>query len=146
MAKNQEPWPRTLFGFRLLWPFGTVLGTTLFTICNPECIESASNDMVSHTGKVLYTTTANEHNRVLLQIVPDPRNIGGNFYTVCQTDAGDFAQGRIRLLGRRRIYANTNSALLGTALKGGSAGFFPDLFPPFSYQLVNRGHSSIKLR
>ncbi len=132
-------------GFWSLWPFGTILGTALFAICNSQGVKSASNDMVSDTGKVLYTATANEHNGVLLQIVPDPRDIGGNFYTVCQTDAGDFAQGRIRFLGRRRIYANTNSPLLGAALKGGSVGFLPGLFPSFSDQLVDSGHYSIKL-
>ena len=144
MAKKQNHGPES-FGSWLLWPFGTVLGTALFAICNPQRIEGASNDMVSHTGKVLYTAPANEHNGVLLQIVPNARDIGGNFYTVCQADTGDFAQGRIRFLGRRRIHANTNSALLGATLKGGSAGFFPDLFPSFSYQLADSGHSSIKL-
>src|SRR5208337_2470172 len=134
-----------LFGFWLLWPFGTVLGTALLAIGNSQRIESSSNDMVPDTWKVLYTATANEHNGVLLQIVPDPRDIGCNFNTVCQADAGDFAQGRIGLLGRRRIYANTNSALLRAALKGGSAGFFPDFFPSFSDQLVDSGHSGIKL-
>ena len=135
-----------LVKFWLLWPLRTVLGTALLSVGNPERIESAANDMVAHTGKVLDTAATNEHYGVLLQVVPNPRDIGCNFYTVCQADTGDFAQGRIRLLWRRSVYANTNSALLRTALKGGRAGFFPHFFPSFSDQLINSGHSCFQLQ
>ena len=66
MATNQRAMAPELFGFWLLRPFGTVLGTALLAIRNSQRIESSSNDMVPDSGKVLYTATANEHNGVLL--------------------------------------------------------------------------------
>jgi hypothetical protein len=68
-------------------------------------------------------------------------NIGSYLYPVGEAHAGDFAQSRIGLLWRSRINANTDPALLGTALKGRGARFFPDLFPTFSDQLIDSGHS-----
>ena len=47
--------------------------STLYT----HGIQCAPNDVVTDTGKVFDAATANEHNRVLLQIVSDPWNVGG---------------------------------------------------------------------
>jgi len=149
---KERPWRKTwshgpeLLRFWLLWPFSAIFGTSLLAIRNSQRIEGTPDDVVSHTRKVLHTTAANEHNGVLLQIVPDSGDIGSNFYTVCQADTGDFAKRRIRFLWRHGIYANANSALLGAALKGGSARFFSNFFPSFSDQLVDSGHSVFKLR
>lgn len=145
MAKKSAM-ARKFFGFRLLWPFSAVFGTALLAISNPQRIEGASNDVVSDTWKVLYTAAANEHNGVFLQIVPDPRDIGGDFYTVCEANTGDFTQGRIGFLWRHGIYANANSPFLRTALKGWGAGFPAHFLPSSSDQLVNSGHRCFKLR
>ena len=109
-------------------------------------VERASNDVISDTRKVLHTTPANKHHGVLLQIVPYARDIGSNFHTVCQADTSDFAQGRVRLFGRRRIDTHTNPAFLRAALKCGSTRFFPNFLPSLPYQLVDCGHYFFRLR
>jgi len=145
MAKLTEPWP-ALLKSGLLRPLGAVLGTALFTVGHSQCVERATNDVISDTGKVLHTAPANKHHGVLLQIVPYARDIGSNFHTVCQTDTSDFTQGRVRFFGRRRIDTHTNPAFLGAALKCGSTGFLPNFHPSLPYQLVDCGHYFFKLR
>ena len=66
MAKFQRAMAPELFEFWLLRPLSTVLGTSLLTVGNPQSIESAANDMVANTWKVLDTAATDEHNGVLL--------------------------------------------------------------------------------
>ena len=48
--------------------------------------------MIADTGKVFYTTTADEHYAVLLQVVSFTGNICCNFKSVHKTDTCDFTQ------------------------------------------------------
>ena len=84
MAKVEEPWPAfsinpTYFG--LLAPY---FERPCLRSATPKRIERATNDVIADTGKVLHTAAANKHNRVLLQIVPDARDVGCYLHPVCQ--------------------------------------------------------------
>ena len=53
----------------LLRTLGAVLGTRLATILHTLCIEHAAQNVVAHTGKIANATAADQHDRVLLQVV-----------------------------------------------------------------------------
>jgi hypothetical protein len=89
----------------------------LAAISNPRSVEAAANRVVAHTREILYTTAANQHNRVLLQVVAFTTDIRGNFIAVNKTYTAHFTQGRVRLLRRRGVNASTNAALLWRTLK-----------------------------
>ena len=58
--------------------------------------------MVANSGQVLDAAAADEHDRVLLQVVPLTGDVRRDFHPVRQPDAGDLAQCRVRLLRRLR--------------------------------------------
>ena len=61
--------------------------------CWQRCsIKSTSDDVVSGTRKVLNTTTTDQNNAVLLQIVTFTGNVAGNFDSVGKTNSGDLSK------------------------------------------------------
>ena len=54
----------------------------LFSVSHTGSIKCTADDMVSCTGKVLYSSASDENNRVLLKIVTFTRNIGCNLDTI----------------------------------------------------------------
>mgnify|MGYP001770812832 CR=1 FL=1 len=81
-----------------LGPFCAVFRTPLFPICDARGIERTADNMVSDTGQILNATSADEHDRVLLQIMSDTRNVSCDLDLVSQANARDLTQSRIRLL------------------------------------------------
>jgi hypothetical protein len=49
--------------------------------------------VVANAGEILYTAAADEHDRVLLQVVTDARDVGGDLDAVGEANAGDLAEG-----------------------------------------------------
>src|SRR6185312_6176736 len=64
----------------------TILAAALLPVLYTRRIQTAPDDMITYTGKVLYTTTADQHDRVLLQIVPLTRDISDHLHFVRQTN------------------------------------------------------------
>ena len=96
----------------------TVLGTGLHTTLYTLSIQSAADDVVTDTGKVLDSSAADHNNRVLLQVMTDTGDISSHFVTVGQSDSRDLTECRVRLLGRRGRYLGANASLLRAALIG----------------------------
>src|SRR3954468_12654384 len=61
-----------------LRPLGAVLGTSLFAILHARGIEAAAHDVVTHARQVLDAAAANQHDRVLLQIVSFAADVAGD--------------------------------------------------------------------
>ena len=83
----------------LLRALRAVLGTALHTALHALRIQSAADDVVTHTGEVLDTAAADHDHRVLLQRMTDTGNVGGDLVAVGQADTGDLTQSGVRLLG-----------------------------------------------
>src|SRR5690606_7500199 len=96
----------------LLRPLGSVLGTPLPAIGHTARIQGAANDVVTHARQVLHASTANEHDRVLLEVVTLARDVRGDLVLVRQPNARDLAQRGVRLLRRRRVDARAHTTLL----------------------------------
>src|ERR1043166_8491062 len=84
---------------------------------------------------------ADQHHRVLLQVVANAGNVGRHLDAVGEPDARDFAQRRVRLLRRRRVDADANAALLRTSLQRRRGVFSPLFLASFTDELTDRGHN-----
>lgn len=90
----------------------SVFGAPLLPVIYTGSIKGAANDMVLDAWQILYAPSADQDDRVLLEVVTFTRNIGGNFSIIAQTHAGDLAKGRIGLLRRHRTHLRADAALL----------------------------------
>src|SRR5436190_865449 len=62
----------------LPFPLRAVSGTGLLAVPDAGGVEGASDDLVAHTREVTDTTTADQHDGVLLEVVADARDIRGD--------------------------------------------------------------------
>src|SRR3989344_7058345 len=90
----------------------TVFRAGLLTIFHASCIQAAAHHVVTHTWQILYTTTTQQHNRVLLQIVAFAADVANHFIAVGQAHFGNFTQSRVWLLWRSGIHTGTYTAFL----------------------------------
>ena len=131
----------------------SVLGATLLTVCNTLSIESTTNNVITYTGQVTNTATADKNYRVLLKVVSDTGNIGSSFHSVGKSYSGNLTKSRVRLLGGNGSNLGANASLLGcalvgrliaesvnTSLKHGSLGLRYFIATTFLYELVKGWH------
>ena len=96
---------------------GSVLRAALPAILHADRVERAADDVVANARQVLHAAAADEHHRVLLQVVADARDVGRDLDAVGEPDARDLAERRVRLLRRRGVDARAHAALLRRALQ-----------------------------
>src|SRR5210317_1764945 len=99
------------------WFFRSVLGAALLAIGHAGAIKRAAHRVVAHAGQIFHTAAANQHNRVLLQVVALAPDVRRNFEAVRQAHTCHLAHGRIRLLRRRRVDASAYAPALRTGLE-----------------------------
>ena len=110
--------------------------------------------MVTDTGEVLNTAAADQDDRVLLQVVTNTGDVGGNLVAVGETHTGDLTQSGVGLLGGGGSDSGANASLLGrrqigstvlqgvqTLLQSGRGGLVGNLLSTLSDQLVKSRHS-----
>src|SRR5215203_3196195 len=105
--------------FRLslrLRALGAVLRAALLASLDAHCVESAADHVITNTREVFYTAAADQHQRVLLQVMADARNVGCHLDAVCEPHARDLAQRGVRLLRRLGEHAHADAALLRAVL------------------------------
>src|SRR5476651_56457 len=83
-----------------LRPLGSVLGAALSAIRNAHRVQRSTNYVVADTRKILHAAAANEHNRVLLQVVADAGNVGRYLDPVRQAHTRNLTKSRVRFLWR----------------------------------------------
>src|SRR5579884_1850081 len=97
----------------------SVLRTSLVAIGHADRVERAAHHVIPNTRQILHTAAADEHDRVLLQVVADAGDVRRDLDTVRQAHASDLAQRRVRLLGGLRVHACANSTTLRRSLQRG---------------------------
>ena len=115
---------------------GTVFGAGLTAVRHTGGIKCAADDVITGTRKVLDTAASDHDDAVLLKVVALTRDIACDFDPVAETDTGDLAESRVRLLGSRGLDSGAHASLLRAgradgfllqrvkgALKGRSLGF-----------------------
>ena len=133
--------------------FRTVLRPALHPVGNARSIESSSDNVVPDTRKVLNSSTSDQNNAVLLQIVADSGDVRSDFHSVCKSDPRDLSESGVRLLRSGSSDVRAHAALLRTAdigasllkrvetlLQRGSRGFVLRSFSSLANQLVKCRH------
>src|SRR5207245_776505 len=97
-----------------------VLRARLLAVADAARVERGADHLVAEARKVLDPAAADEHDGVLLEVVPLAGDVGADLGAVRQPDARDLPKGRVRLLRRGRVHARADAALLRrTAERGG---------------------------
>src|SRR6185312_1782999 len=91
---------------------GAVLAATLLAVADAGGVQGAADDVVLDRWEVLDPAATDQHDRVLLEVVADARDVRRDLHLVGQAHARDLAQGRVRLLGRHRPDLQAHAALL----------------------------------
>src|SRR5262252_825595 len=94
-----------------------VTAAGLLAVAHTLGVQGAADDLVAHAGKVAHPTAADEHDGVLLEVVPHAGDVGRDLDLAGEPDPGHLAERRIRLLGRGRVDARTDPATLGAGLE-----------------------------
>ena len=101
------------------------------TVLDADRVERAADDVVADAGKILHAAAADEHHRVLLQVVPDAGNVRRHLDAVGEPDAGHLAERRVRLLrGRACRRACRRRASAASAAAPGALPLAPLLRAP----------------
>src|SRR5881296_2177495 len=92
-----------------------VEAATALAVLDPSGVERAANDVVLHRRKIRHGTALDEDDRVLLEVVADAGDVGGDLHPVGEANTRDLSQRRVRLLGRHRADDRADTTLLGRA-------------------------------
>src|SRR5918999_5461571 len=122
---------------------GAVARPRLLAVANACRVERAADDLVADAGKVSNATRANEHDRVLLQVVTDSGDIGGDLDPGGQANASDLAERGVRLLRGDRLNARADAPPLRGALEGGSLRFLRRPGSAVPHELLDGGHGPL---
>ena len=93
--------------------------------------------MVTDAREILYTAAANENHGVLLQVVADAGDVGGNLHAVDKADTANLTQSRVRLLRRGGVHTGAHAALLRVALQSRGLLLVDLLLAALADQLVD---------
>src|SRR3712207_2599287 len=119
---------------------GAVATAGLLAVLDALGVEGAADDLVADTGEVLHPAAADEHDRVLLEVVTDARDVRRDLDAARQAHAGDLAEGGVRLLRGGRVDAGADAAALRRALEGRRLGLRRLVLPALADQLLDGGH------
>src|SRR5436190_13713742 len=119
---------------------GAVAAASLLTVLHGLGVERATDDLVTDTRQVLHPTAADEHDRVLLQVVTLTRDVGGDLDAAAQAHTGDLAKGGVRLLRGGGVDAGAHTASLGRTLQGRRLVLGHLVLAALADQLVDGGH------
>src|SRR5919112_847209 len=124
---------------------GAVAAASLLAVLDALRVERAADDLVADAGKVLHTAAADEHDRVLLEVVADTRDVGGDLDAAGQAHAGGLAQSGVRLLRGGRVDARADASALRRALQGRRLVLRHLVLAALADQLLNGGHLVVPL-
>src|SRR5699024_8142699 len=106
-------WERGPYEALLLLLLRAVAGARLLAALDGLGVQGASHDLVADTGQVLHTAAADEHDRVLLQVVTLTGDVGGDLDAGGELHTRDLAQRGVRLPGGLGVDARADAAALG---------------------------------
>src|SRR5262249_38306261 len=136
------PARRMLLASGALGGLGAVLGAALLAASHAGGVERAADDVIADARQILHAASADHHDRVLLEVVPDARDVRRHFEPVREPHACHFPESRVRLLRRRRVHADAHAPLLRTALHRGRLRLAPHRLPATMDELIDSRHVS----
>src|SRR5829696_8270595 len=121
---------------------GAVAGTGLLAVADAGGVEGAADDLVADAGEVLHPAAADQDHRVLLEVVPLARDVGGDLHAARQTDASHLAEGGVRLLRGVRVHPRAHPPPLRGALERGGLALVGLVLAAFADELLDGGHGA----
>src|ERR687897_1260378 len=125
---------------------GAVAGAGLLAVADPGGVEGAADDLVADAREVLHPAAADEHDRVLLEVVALAGDVGRDLDATGQPHAGDLAERGVGLLGRMGEHASAHAAALGRALERRRLHLRRLRLAALADQLLDGGHSKPRER
>src|SRR5262245_21319168 len=122
---------------------GAVARASLAPLLDAGGIERAADDLVADARQVSNAAGSHQDDRVLLQVVSDARDVRRDLDARGQADAGDLAQGRVRLLGGGRVDARADAPPLRGSPERGSLGLLPGPRTALAHELLDRRHGPL---
>src|SRR5690348_11130982 len=123
-----------------------VAAASLLAALDTLGVEGAADDLVADTGEVLHPAAADEHDRVLLEVVTDTRDVSGDLDAAGETHAGDLPEGGVRLLRGGGVDAGADASALRRSLQGRRLVLRHLVLAALADQLLNGGHRVVPLR
>src|SRR6476646_2745839 len=102
---------------RRLRTLRAVLRARLLAVLDAGGVERAAHHVIAHARQVLDAAAADQHDRVLLQVVALAADVADDLEAVGQPYLGDLPQGGIGLLRGGRVDARADAALLRAFLQ-----------------------------
>src|ERR1700730_16034149 len=127
-----------LRGIPLLLLLCAVAAAGLLAVAHTGGVEGAADNLVAHAGEVLDPSPTHEDDRVLLQVVPDAGDVGGDLDARGQPDPGDLAEGRVRLLGRGGLHLGADATALRASPEGRGLRLGDLALTALAEELLNR--------
>jgi hypothetical protein len=87
--------------------------------------------MITHAGQILHASAANEHDRVLLQIVPFAGNVGDDFLPFVNRTFATLRSAEFGFFGVRVITCTQTPRRCGQFTSAGDLDFTVTFFRPF---------------
>src|SRR5574337_1839020 len=139
-------WMLSLWFSASLGLFRAVLGAALLALGHAGGIQRAAHGVVAHARQILDAAAADEHDRVLLQVVAFATDVADDLEAIGQAHLGNLAQGRVRLLRSGRVNARADAATLRAALQGGRPTLVGLRAAVFAHQLIDCRHAKLFLK
>src|SRR5215468_5502260 len=134
-----------LRGISALLLLRAVAAAGLLAVADALGVQGAADDLVTDARQVADAAAAHQHDGVLLEVVPDPRDVGGDLDLASQPDASDLAQRGVRLLGRGRVDARAYATTLRALLERRRLVLRHLVLAALADQLLDRGQPSLRL-
>src|SRR6266542_6946412 len=99
----------------LLAGLGAVLGAGLPPVSHAGGVEGRPDHLVPNAREVPDPTTSDQHDGVLLKVVADARDVGGDLDAGGQANSSDLPWRGVRLLGGGGVDARAHAAALRRA-------------------------------
>src|SRR5260370_19056322 len=112
----------------------------LLAVADALSVQGAADDLVADAGKVPDPAAPHQHDGVLLQVVADTGDVGGDLDVTGQPDPRRLAQRRVRLPRGGRVDARADSAALRASLERRGLALGGLVLPTLADQLLDRGH------
>src|SRR5262245_32237338 len=122
---------------------GSVARPRLAAVADARGVQRPAHDLVADAGEVADATAADEHDRGLLELVPDARDVDGDPDPGRQPDACDLAEGGVRLLGGHRVDPGADATPLRRALQRGALRPLLGPRPALPHELLDRRHNAL---
>src|SRR5260370_25665802 len=116
-----------------------VTAAGLLAVADALGVQGAADDLVAHAGQVPHPPAADQHDRVLLEVVAHAGDVGRDLDVTGEPDPRHLAERRVRLLGRGRVDARADPAALRAGLERRGLILGYPVLPALRGELLDRG-------